>query len=217
MVYCWSVLVARGALGLAIAATGCGRLNFETKLPDADDADGATEFVLDVQVGSSTDDAEEVQTTLGVTVDGTELQVGQLNSIGLRFAPVSLPVGASIARAFVRVVANRNAAGAMMLVAVAEAAESAAPFVAQDSNISSRPSTVSSVGPWDWAPWSTGATFETPDLAVTIRDVISQPGWASGNAIVLKISAASGNAAIVAFDGAPAMAAVLHIEAATTR
>lgn len=68
-----------------------------------------------------------------------------------------------------------------------------------------------------WAPaaWpgvgAAGADQRTPDLAALIQEVVDQPGWSPGNALVLLVSG-SGRRVAEAFDGVPLAAPELVLE-----
>ncbi len=77
------------------------------------------------------------------------------------------------------------------LVLHAELAADAERFADVKHNITSRRKTAASVG-WSPEPWTVGnersEKQRTPDLASLVQEVVNQPGWQEGNALVLIIS-----------------------------
>ena len=55
---------------------------------------------------------------------------------------------------------------------------------------------------------------DTPDLGAVVQEIVSRPGWAAGNAVVLIVSG-TGHRTARAYDGKPAGAPVLHLEYTT--
>jgi hypothetical protein len=80
-------------------------------------------------------------------------------------------------------------------------------------NISSRPRTTATVA-WAPAPWTTvneaGANQRTPTLATIVQEIVSRPGWASGNAMAFVITG-TGTRTASAFDDGAALAAKLIV------
>ncbi|TMQ61754.1 MAG: PKD domain-containing protein [Candidatus Eisenbacteria bacterium] len=82
--------------------------------------------------------------------------------------------------------------------------------------MSTRPRTTASTSwvPVAWVAGEAGANQRTPDLAALIQEVVSRPGWASGNALVLIVTG-SGHRCAWSFDGKPSAAPLLHVEYTT--
>ena len=64
---------------------------------------------------------------------------------------------------------------------------------------------------------STNDTFQSPDLAAVLNEIISQEGWASGNALALAIrddkdNPSTGLRCVESVDGEASAAPRLHIE-----
>jgi hypothetical protein len=87
-------------------------------------------------------------------------------------------------------------------------------FLTSASNVSSRPRTVESV-PWAPAAWTVagqaGDPQKTPSLTAVVQEIVDQPGWNAGNAMVFIVSG-SGTRTAESFEGRPAGAALLHIQ-----
>jgi hypothetical protein len=175
---------------------------------------GSGPFGLDAPVGSSTDDAEEpVGGAVRLTSDLDMVDADVNQTIGLRFAGLSVPSGATITKAYVQFRSKEvSTAVPVSLTIQGQAADSPPTFATPNGNISSRPRTSASVS-WPVPPWPTanvaGAEQRTPSLSAVIQEIVSRAGWASGNALALIITG-SGTRVAKSFDiGGPP---ILHLE-----
>ncbi len=172
-------------------------------------------------VASSADDAEESLATGLVSLTGDDLEIvndqsgaAGLQSVGLRFAGLSLPPGATIVDARLQFTADESQSGAASLTLAAEAANSAAAFTASAQNITSRPLTATSVA-WQPAAWTAGAAGlaqQSPNLAAIVQEIVDRPGWVSGNALAIVIDG-TGHRTADSFDksgGTPARLTVRY-------
>jgi hypothetical protein len=181
---------------------------------------GGTVQTVERRVAAGSDDAEQrlsgatdlVSTDLELTTDGTTQQV-----VGLRFANLAIPKGATITSAYVQFTTDEVSTGAVSLTIRAEASDSAPTYQATSGNLTSRTLGSASV-PWTPADWSTvgaaGAAQRTPDLSALVGAVVGRAGWASGNAVALQISG-SGRRTAEAFEGGASVAPLLHVEYST--
>ena len=172
--------------------------------------------VLDVPVRAGADDAEERPDTK-VTTNSRELGLGRegakAQTVGLRFAGVHVPAGARITKAYVQFQADATHAQSTSLTIVGQAADNPGGFTTAKRNVSSRPTTAARVG-WVPAGWSAGmrsTAQQTPDLTSVVQEIVSRPGWATGNALVLVV-AGDGTRVAEAVEAGAAKAPVLHIE-----
>ncbi|MGY1779696.1 PKD domain-containing protein [Geodermatophilus sp. SYSU D01036] len=178
--------------------------------------DPAGSGVVDVPVAAGTDDAEERSSTVSLTgtdlelvVDGTTTQ-----TVGLRFAGLSVPPGATLTAAHVQFSVDEATTAPASLVVAGQAADNAPTFAAVSKNVSSRPRTAAQVS---WVPpsWPTagarGAEQRTPSLVPVLQEIVGRPGWASGNAVVLVVTG-SGTRNASASERGAAKAPVLHVE-----
>ena len=134
-------------------------------------------------------------------------------SVGLRFTALAIPPGVTITRAYVQFVADEAQSETTSLSIQGEAADNAAPYARVSRNITSRARTTAATA-WSPSPWTAGqvtAAQRTPDLSPIVQQVVSRPGWASGNALALIITG-SGHRTATSFDGGAAKAALLHVE-----
>jgi hypothetical protein len=179
--------------------------------------DPAVPAVFEASVTTSSDDAEEkpdgrVKLTSGdleMTFDK-----GQDQLVGLRFQGVALPQGATITNAYVQFQVDEVTSVTTSLTLHGQAADDAPTFTSGNADLSSRPTTTAAV-PWSPPAWAvlgaSGLDQRTDDLSSVIQEVVSRPGWAAGNAIVLLLSG-TGERVAEAYDGAASGAPMLHLE-----
>jgi hypothetical protein len=170
---------------------------------------------LDIPVAAGSDDAEQQPSTsvnitsgdLDMMNDGTVVQT----AVGLRFANVNLPHGAAVVSASLQFRSDEVHADPTSLLLQGQAIDNAPTFTTAKNNITSRARTAASVA-WNPPPWN--KTTETgPDELATgllpiVQELVSRPGWTSGNAMVLIVTG-SGKRVADSFEGAAP--AVLHI------
>ena len=174
---------------------------------------------LDIRVAASSDDAEESSSgSVNLTSSDLELiQESSAQTVGMRFNSVAIPVGATIALATIQFKVDETTSTATSLTIQGEATNNAPTFTSSSGNISSRARTSASVA-WSPAPWpTTGATGpdqQTPNFAAIVQEVVDQPGWASGNSLVVIITG-TGKRVAESFNGDSAGAALLHVEFTT--
>jgi len=173
---------------------------------------------LERSVSRSTDDAEE-NANGSMYTNSSDLELindGRRGDqiVGMRFADLQLPKGISIKKAYLQFTADGVSTESTDLTIYAELVTNAETFTQVKGNISSRKRTKASVKwspePWN-VPWQRSEKQRTPDLFSLIQEVVAQPGWREGNALVF-IIAGSGNRDAVSFDGARRYAPMLHIE-----
>ena len=187
------------------------------------------------QISSSTDDVEEYLDDPGQTntvgsmdITSSDLELGSEQGdggdkqlVGLRFTGVDVPAGALITHASIQFTVDENKntdVGNYRIMAVND--PDPATFADELFNVSSRETFDANV------PWTvTGGTWtnagdagddqRTPDISELIQHVVSQEGWASGNALVITIEG-DGNKVAESFDGDAAAAPVLTVRYAMT-
>ncbi len=174
------------------------------------------EETIEVRISNGSDDAEE-RISGSVSRSSSDLELvfdaGGNQTVGLRFAGANIPAGATITDAYVQFKADEINSENTNLVIHAEATDNASEFKSKSLNISSRPTTTSSV---TWSPpsWNikgvAGAAQKTPDLSSVIQEVINRPGWTSGNALALIITG-TGERTAESYEGDAAGAPLLHV------
>lgn len=168
-------------------------------------------------MNSSFDDVEE-SSSGWIYLDSTDLELvydANLQKVGLRFTGLNLPAGAVITNAYIRFTVDETSSESMSLQIQGEASPNAAAFTETTGDVSSRLRTQNSVI-WSPAPWTSlgtsGADQSTPNLAPVLQEIINQPGWSSGNSLVIIISGNTGHRVAKAFEDDPSATALLHIE-----
>jgi hypothetical protein len=154
-------------------------------------------YSVTATISHGTNDAEQAASgTVNLTSTDLELVNDSATSagdqiVGLRFDNLAIPPGALITSAYVQFTADETNSSITTLTIRAEAADSAAGFLAVTNNLGARPVTQASVA-WSPAPWMVvnerGPLQRTPNLAPVLQEVIARPGWTNGGAVVLLIS-----------------------------
>ena len=179
---------------------------------------------IEVRVSQSSDDAEEFtsESSVGpagtVYLDSSDLELVEdddaFQVVGMRFADLALPQGATITRAYVQFTVDETTDTSTDVTVQGEASDNAETFSDTEEGISSRPLTSASVT-WSPAPWTdggaSGAEQQTVDLAPVIQEIVDQPGWQSGNALAI-IMQGSGKRTAESFDGNQGNAPLLYVE-----
>jgi hypothetical protein len=183
---------------------------------DTSEVDGVVVATFPLQAGN--DDGEQKQDG-SITLTSADLEMfdydagGPHMAVGLRFADLNIPPGATIQAASVQFTAATNASGPADFVIHAESSDSAPPFTTTAFDLTSRPATAAVVN-WSPGPWAAGAAGtneQTADLAPIVQEIVDRLGWSSGGAIAFIITG-SGDRAADSFNAAPADAAVLTVE-----
>jgi len=177
---------------------------------------GGSGGTVDARVASGPDDAEEAASG-SVVLGSSDLQLvydGSNQTVGLRFTGVRVPQGATVTRAYVQFQVDEVQSEATALAIRGQAADNAPRFAALSGNISARPRTGAAIS-WSPPPWSSvgaaGTAQRTSDLTPIVSEIVTRPGWFSGNALVLIITG-TGHRTAEAYNGLPAAAPLLHVE-----
>lgn len=183
---------------------------------------------LNVQVNSSSDDAEQKFDGSKITTTSSDLELvyddwnnQQLQTVGIRFAGVNIPADAVITKAYIQFTAKESTSGNISLKIVGEKSQNAATFTddTKPGNlISDRPTTSSSVI-WsnipDWNDKDSGNAQRTPDLKAIVSEIINNNGWKSGNALAFIITGDGSDGQLrkaYSYDGKASRAPKLFIE-----
>ncbi len=168
------------------------------------------------QIDQSSDDAKESASGY-VNLASIDLEMGEVSkgpqTVGLRFRDLEIPVGSTIANAYVQFTAEEDDSGQTDLSIRGEKIGDAGAFVNNNGDITGRTPTSASVD-WDvpsWIAGDAGDAQKTPDIASVIQEVVVDGLWQEGNAIALVISG-TGIRSAHSYDGNPAMAPELMIE-----
>jgi len=154
----------------------------------------AREFLAELPgLRFSDDSREEVDDGSVESCYHLELGEGKDKVVGIWFSDIPVPQGARIKRAYVQFTAHEKEPSSEKtdLVLHAELAANAEMFANVKHNITSRSKTAASVE-WSPEPWTVpderSRKQRTPDLSSLIQEVVNQPDWQKGNALVLIIS-----------------------------
>ncbi|MBY5162749.1 Ig-like domain-containing protein [Salsipaludibacter albus] len=170
---------------------------------------------LEIQVSSDTDDAEEAAdgTMDRGSSDLEMVQEASVQTVGVRFDGIVVPPGADVTEAWVQFEADETDATPTTLRLAFQDADDPSTFGVVPFDISSRPTLAQTV---IWTPpaWNVvgerGPAQRTPDLSPVVQQLVDQPGWQSGNAMVLVVTG-SGKRTAEAHDGFPALSPTLHV------
>ncbi len=180
-------------------------------------------MVVEVGIRGGNDAVEEEPSgNMYMTSSDLEfLDDGGVQTIGLRFVNVEVPNGAKVIDAYiVFTVDETESPEAVNTIIEGELIPDAPTFVAIDYNVSERTRTTAQVA-WNPPDWPTvGEKQQTSDISAVITEIISQDGWASGNALAIIISDDPDNPSKshrTAVSGGGGNAPLLHIEFTTKR
>ncbi len=114
--------------------------------------------------------------------------------LGIRFDNIIVPQGAHIASAYLELTAAGPARSATELNVHGQLAGNARGLSFQHGDLSRRTRTAAGIR-WELGQWAnSGEQSQSPDLAPIIEEVVRQPGWRSGNAIMLILNVSGGKA-----------------------
>jgi hypothetical protein len=176
---------------------------------------------VNLKVSASADDAYDYSAT-AFSKSASTIRVGNYsgNKVtgGLRFSGVSVPRGATITQAILRVKSYQAASNTLYLKVSGEATDNPGGFESASVRPSVRVKTVAQVD-WDPGAWTSGGWYESPDLKTVLQEIVNRSGWVSGNALVLLLAddgSASGVYRLIsAYDSGAANGAELQISYTT--
>ena len=169
--------------------------------------------MLTIPIDQNADDAEERATDGLMFVTDFDLELGEDGVplyVGLRFAAIAIEQGVQIIDAYVDFTAEQTIGLATSVTLRGEAADDALAFTTAAYDISSRGPTTASVA-WPNIPtWTVGNVHTSPDVGPIIQEIVTRPGWVSGNALVLRVEG-TGERVAESYDADPSKAPVLRI------
>jgi endoglucanase len=207
---------AKAALAAATAAILC------TCFMISSQSAASAVSIVERRVSASADDAEQAISSSVVSLNSTDLEMnsdgGSWQQVGIRFTDVVVPRGATVTDAYVQFTVDETKGTKNLSVVLTGFAQDNAPvFTAAKNDIGARPTTSSSVT-WNLPTWTavgaSGAAQRTPNLAAIVAEITSRPGWASGNALAVKVTGpdSSNRRVARAWDSGSGDAPLLHIE-----
>ena len=191
---------------------------------------GASGATVDIRITSGADDVEERIGPRNGAMDITSSDLefpyedpGQVDPqiVGLRFVNVPLVQGAVITNAYIEFEVDEIKGGTLPVNVLinGQLSPNADAFKNTAGNITARSSRTTAVVPWAVENWTAvNAKSQTPNLAAIIQEIINQPDWAYGNALVLVIAddpanPSTGIRCAESANGEATAAPLLHIDA----
>jgi len=202
------------------ATTGKIRVTTPAGLADSASAftvtGSSTSTSVEVRVSASADDAEE-QSSGTVSLTSSDLELvydGNTQTVGMRFTGVNIPRGATIANAYVQFQVDETNSEPTALTIKGQAIDTAPTFTTATKNVTARTRTAAAVA-WSPPAWTTvgaaGSDQQTPSITSVVQEIVSRPGWSSGNSLVVIING-TGHRTAKSYDGSKAGAPLLHVE-----
>jgi hypothetical protein len=154
----------------------------------------AAAATIEVQIATSSDDAEESASTGNVELVSSDLELVETSvnqTVGMRFQNIAIPAGATITAATIQFKVDESTSGDVQLAISGQAADDAQTFEGVSNNITVRPMTVAQVAwsPPDWPDvGAAGDDQRTPNFAAVIQEIVDRSGWSSGNSLVVFIT-----------------------------
>ena len=162
---------------------------------------------------ASSDDAEE-QFDGRVVLNSSDIELGEdkdTQTVGLRFTNLTVPQNATITRAYIQFKIDEADSVSSQIVFRGESSDHASSFSSALHNVTNRPLT-SALKMWMPGAWSSiGSIVNSVDLSTIVQEIVSHPGWYSGNAMAFVIKAV-GTRTAESFDGDETGGAKLIVE-----
>ena len=151
--------------------------------------------VLETTAATPTgDDAEEDTSSHDTWIDSGDTEFtldGAIRqTVGVRFQGITIPQGATITHAYLRLIsAGSYATGTCDVTLKGEDVDNSSVFSAgsANSNISGRTVTTASVS-WGIPANSDRELVSSPDIASIIQEIVDRGGWSSGNALSIIVT-----------------------------
>ncbi len=181
-------------------------------------ARGATSGTINIRVSTGNDDAEEDASDGDMYLDSSDLELvndGTDQIVGIRFQSISIPQGSTITNAYIVFTVDEESSESTSLTIWGQKQSHTSIFSNSENDISSRPKTSASVVWNDIPTWGTvdeeGVAQQTPDLSTILQEIIDQPAWNGGNAVVF-IFEGSGKRVARSYNNSSSKAPLLHVE-----
>ena len=208
-----------------VSAFDAGNTSTQSNSASATTKSSVASGAINVSVALRSGDSEEQQSTGTINLNSSDLELTEdpgkwgladpRQVVGVRFANITIPKGATITNAYIQFTAkDKKRTNPTSLTLRAQASHSAPVFTTTRFNVSSRPLTSASVS-WSPVVWSVvgeaNTKQRTPNLASVIQEVVNRSGWISGNSIAVIVKG-SGHRTAWAYDGSTSRAPLLRIE-----
>ncbi len=168
---------------------------------------------IELDILSDADDSDEKTYNCVNWPYGSSHYIGDGYINGFRFVDVPIPQGAAIKEAYLSFYCYTNCAKPISIRYVGEAAGNALPFSSNRFDISSRSRTDAEI-PDNPFPWNRNDYNPTEELTPIIQEIIDQPDWRPGNAMVIFVhedGSSSGYRVVNSHDSHPQTATKLII------
>ncbi len=182
-------------------------------------------FVLNAQqtcisISTSTDDAEEALPSGVVDLTSNDLDmcyhpIDGAHAIGLRFNNFAIPPSAVLIDAYIQFAADETQSNPLSITIWGHDVDNSPTFSSFSGNISNRAKTSASVNwsPSGWIAGQSGPNQKTIDLTPVLSEVITRPGFSSGNSVSFILESSSSNKrAAETYEVSPTLAAQLCYE-----
>lgn len=136
------------------------------------------------------------------------------SAVALRFLNVTIPKNATINSAVVTFEAGEDSAATTVSVRIFGEANASPATFTDLANWQARSWTTAYVDWTNIGSWTVASTYNSPDIAAVIQEIVNLAGWASGNNLVLafKNNGSTGvDRLTVGYDANPATCARLSI------
>jgi type IV pilus assembly protein PilY1 len=188
--------------------------------------DASSNGSISVRVSASSDDAEQFNSSGGMYLNSSDLELvadgSTVQTIGLRFQNVAIPNGATVTSAELEfeidAVSGAGWTNALNLTLWGEATDDANTFTSTASNISGRSKTSASVAWNSVAAPSVDQKLTSPSITSLVQEIVDRPGWVSGNdmAFVVMGTSSTVRREVEAWDGESAAAPLLRVNYTTS-
>ncbi len=178
---------------------------------------GAFSQTIEKRINSSLDDVEE-NANGSIYTNSSDIELVADGSrgnqiIGLRFADLDIPQGATIDEAYIQFTCDETNTRATSVHIKAHNTDNAPVFQASNNNVSAR-SRTSASALWEPNSWnSVGAATSnerTPELKFILQELVNRNDWNAGNAMAFIIEG-TGERTAEAYDGTSSSAPLLHV------
>ncbi|MCH8215762.1 MAG: discoidin domain-containing protein [Planctomycetes bacterium] len=173
--------------------------------------------VWEGQIQDENDDVEQQASRMYMTSSDLEFVADGNTHVGIRFTGVDVPQGSAISKAYMEFQVDELEANTVAnLIIYGDLSPGGPKFNAADNtNVSDRPGTAARVA---WSPEhypTVGEKVQTVDISPVIEEIVGQPGWFRGSALILIViddpdNPAAGFRTVEANPGDDS--ALLHIE-----
>jgi len=201
-----------GSRTVTLTVTDTGN---HTSAPATATLNVTTPTIVEKRTIASTDDAEEfADGTMYLNSSDLELiHDASDQTVGMRWTALAIPPGVTITAAYIQFAAKESQSEATTITFRGQAADSPPTFGAGAHDVTNRARTNAAMtwSPVAWNAGEAGANQRTPDMSAVLQEVVSRPGWASGNALIVIVNG-TGHRTAWAWDGNAAAAPLLHVE-----